>query len=50
MGRFVVRFMADIDAVGLNVEDEPILGPLFLERLGILDLVAVTWKQSPKTY
>ncbi len=38
-GRLVVPLMADVDVVGLNIEDKLILGPLFLERLGILDLV-----------
>ena len=31
--RLVVPFIADVDVVGLNVEDELVLGPLFLERL-----------------
>ena len=39
--RFVVPFMADVDVVGLHVEDELVLGPFFLERLGVLDLVGV---------
>ena len=35
------HFLADVDVVGLNVEDELILGPMFLEGLGVVDLLGV---------
>ena len=33
------HLLADVDVVGLHVEDELVLGPLLLERLRVLDLV-----------
>ena len=39
--RLVVPLTADVDMVGLHVEDELVLGPFFLERLGVLDLFGV---------
>ena len=39
--RLVVPLVADVDVMGLHVEDELVLGPVFLEGLGVVDLFGV---------